>query len=424
MSMARVLLSICAKNTISPAGTGTIIFLTIWFGRQMAISASKKTVSLIIIPRTPVRKDIGSSWKSRTPARSGTSAFYRFSSEDCRFEERLSDDIAAFFGNDTSAFEADRLMADREFQLYDHQVLTLEEIRDRRRQGIHTFLAVFPTTSGKSKIVEQDLYDYLIENLDARVLIMAPTKNIVADWKTRTAISLNGFAYRIDIHKNSFLARNYHQLQPDQFEEKYGDYLNQEQVTRAFFMSTGSIISWVKKGRIQADYTIQFGSKKIYLFSPDHVQEIKAENSIPDHDANTIRKDFFDFLAERDYSLSYKMPFMLAFVKNLDSSGDANVDMVLRDYISFYQDRIEKGLPVDRKTCPYTKDTLQDLKFVKRNMLTNPFEKFERKRFIYYSKDLNTLSMNRALFTKLTEDDYKAVTSQMREDLKDYYSKL
>ena len=34
----------------------------------------------------------------------------------------------------------------------------------------------------------------------------------------------------------------------------------------------------------------------------------------------------FDFLEERDYSLSYKMPFMLAVVKYIDSIGDAKID--------------------------------------------------------------------------------------------------
>ena len=71
-------------------------------------------------------------------------------------------------------------MAEREFKLYGHQVLTLEEIRERRRQGIHTFLAVFPTASGKSKIVE-DLSIYLAENANARVLITAPNTSITED---------------------------------------------------------------------------------------------------------------------------------------------------------------------------------------------------------------------------------------------------
>ena len=633
---------------------------------------------------------------------------FRFSSEDCRFEDRICDDIVSFFGNDTSTFEADGLTADREFRLYDHQVLTLEEIKERRRQGIHTFLAVFPTASGKSKIVEEDLREYLAENPSARVLITAPNRNIVYDWKARTAISLKDFTNRIDVFTNSYIAKNYYRMKPDKyayvvideahhavaptmkrviqyltpdfligltatdermdkkrletvfgtyktsltlqeamekkivaeanvyrietnidlsevrfngkdyvnadlekhirvtsrneliasvlkeyfcdngleklqgvifcvnvnhcremekvltnigisakayvsqqnndgimeafkekkirflcacnmisegwdypelgilvmarptmskvlylqqigrglrrtkakdhmfvidvvdeygavakpfsmhaifansmyvpfgsilkrnyhvgniievdglververivpidtetFEEKYGDYLNQEQVAREFFMSTGSIISWIKKGRLKADQTINFGSKKIYLFSPEHVREMKIENNIPDHNDSTIRKDFFDFLEERDYSLSYKMPFMLSFLKNLNAVGDADIDMILKDYTAFYQNRIDRGLPVDRKTCPYTAETLKDSKFIKRNMLTNPFEKFERKRFMYYSKDLGIISMNHALFEALSGEDVERVRRQMRGDLEDYYQKI
>ena len=31
------------------------------------------------------------------------------------------------------------------------------------------------------------------------------------------------------------------------FEEKYGDYLSQEQVAREYFVSTGTVTSWVKR---------------------------------------------------------------------------------------------------------------------------------------------------------------------------------
>ena len=108
-------------------------------------------------------------------------------------------------------------MAEREFKLYDHQVLTLEEIRERRRQGIHTFLAVFPTASGKSKIVEEDLSVYLAENANARVLITAPNTSITEDWKTRTAKSLPGFTDRIDIFTNAYMAINYPRIRPDEY---------------------------------------------------------------------------------------------------------------------------------------------------------------------------------------------------------------
>ena len=94
------------------------------------------------------------------------------------------------------------------------------------------------------------------------------------------------------------------------------------------------------------------------------------------------------------------MPFLLAFIRHVDSIGDAKIEEILEDYIAFYQDRITRGLPVDRSTCPYNETMLQDKKAMQRSMLTNPFEKFERKRFLYYSKDLSVISMNHALYSR------------------------
>ena len=95
---------------------------------------------------------------------------------------------------------------------------------------------------------------------------------------------------------------------------------------------------------------------------------------------------------------------------------------MLKEYIAFYQNRLDRGLPADRKSCPYTKEMLQDKKSVCRNMLMNPFEKFERKRFLYYSKELGIISMNHALFCQLSAEDWERIKTQMEEDLKSYYT--
>ena len=208
------------------------------------------------------------------------------------------------------------------------------------------------------------------------------------------------------------------------FEDKYGDYLSQEQLAREYFVNTGTVTSWIKKGKIKPSVEYKFGSKSLYLFSPDDVEKYRNELGIKEHNNNTIKQDFFEFLEERDYSLSYKMPFLLAFIKNVNTIGDAKIDDVLNDYIAFYQDRIDRGLQVDRSTCPYNETTLQDRKAICRNMLTNPFEKFERKRFLYYSKDLSIIAMNHALYSKMTKEDWDRVKSQMQEDLEHYYSDM
>ena len=631
---------------------------------------------------------------------------YRFSTEDCRFRDRIEDDIRSYLGKDTTGFREAGLLLERKTELYEHQEISLAQIEERREKGIRAFLIVLPTAAGKSRIVEEDIMKFAAGREQFRALILAPNTNIIADWKGRIDKDLQPLQDRIDIKTYSYAVRHYHEKtrdyysyivvdeahhavapmlkrviqyyapeflvgltatdqRPDKkrleeifgnyttelslkdamekgvvaranvyrietnidlshvrfngkdyvnadleksvrvtsrnelivnvlkdyftegdagkrqgiifcinkahtkemarllntagisaqdysgdtkhpekvmqefkehkirflcacdmisegwdypelgilvmarptlskvlylqqigrglrrtsikknvfvidvvdeygamvrpcsmhaifgnslyvpfgditrqdylsgqmieidgiterverivevdihtFEEKYGDYYSQEQLAREYFVNTGTITSWIRKGKITPTVEFPFGSKKISLFSPEDVEKYRKELNIQEHNDDTVRDDFFAFLEERDYSLSYKMPFLLSFIDHMDTIGDAKIEDVLTDYIAFYQDRIDKGLPVDRPSCPYNAETLKDRKMIKISMLTNPFEKFERKRFMYYSKDLGVISLNHALLAKMSEGDWERVKGQMREDLERYY---
>ena len=634
---------------------------------------------------------------------------YRFPTEDCRFKDRIEDDIRSYLGKDTSGFREAGLLLERKTELYEHQEISLAQIEERREKGIRAFLIVLPTAAGKSRIVEEDIQKFAAGKEQFRALILAPNTNIIADWKERIDKDLQPLQDRIDIKTYSYAVRHYHEKtrdyysyivvdeahhavapmlkrviqyyapefligltatdqRPDKkrleeifgnyttelslkdamekevvaranvyrietnidlshvrfngkdyvnadleksvrvtsrnelivnvlkdyftegdagkrqgiifcinkahtkemarllnaagisaqdysgdtkhpekvmqefkehkirflcacdmisegwdypelgilvmarptlskvlylqqigrglrrtsikknvfvidvvdeygamvrpcsmhaifgnslyvpfgditrqdylpgqmieidgiterverivevdihtFEEKYGDYYSQEQLAREYFVNTGTITSWIRKGKITPTVEFPFGSKKISLFSPGDVEKYRKELNIQEHNDETVRDDFFEFLEERDYSLSYKMPFLLSFIDHMDTIGDAKIEDVLTDYIAFYQDRIDKGLPVDRPSCPYNAETLKDRKMIKSSMLTNPFEKFERKRFMYYSKDLGVISLNHALLAKMSEGDWERVKGQMREDLERYYKMI
>ena len=64
---------------------------------------------------------------------------FRFSTEDCQYEDRIEDDIRTFFGDDLERYEENGLLVDRKVQLYDHQVATLENMAQQRAEGIKTF---------------------------------------------------------------------------------------------------------------------------------------------------------------------------------------------------------------------------------------------------------------------------------------------
>ena len=631
---------------------------------------------------------------------------YRFSTEDCQFTERFEDDIRAYFGKTTEGFKESGLVVDRPFRLYEHQENTLEEMAKQRAEGLKSFLVVFPTASGKSKIVEEDMLRFAKENGGLRALVLVPNTAIKEDWHNRVQASLKEYEGAIEVRSFMYMTLHYEEFAPDFFDyivvdeahhavapglkrtiqyfdpkflvgltatderpdkkkletvfgsyrvglslqdameqgivaranvfrvetnidlskvringkeyvnadleksirvtsrneliadvlkeyfcegevaqrqgivfcvsvkhaqemerilneagipakaysskskdpqgimrdfrekkirflctcqmisegwdypelgilvmarptlskvlylqqlgrglrktatkhnvfvidvvdeygsavmpcsmhtifknpyyvpfgdianrdycpgemievgglrerverivevdvdsfaEKYSGFLSVEQVAREYFVNTSTVNDWIRKGKIKPTASFVFGAKRIHLFSQEDVVRYRLELGLKEHTEETIRDDFFEFLAERDYTFSYKMIFLLGFLERMDAVGDARLEGVLDYYAAFYRERIERGLPAERTGCPYTLEFLADQKCVKRSMLDNPFEKFERKRFFYHSKDLGVISMNHALKSKLTKQDYAAIRQQMQEDLEAYY---
>lgn len=208
------------------------------------------------------------------------------------------------------------------------------------------------------------------------------------------------------------------------FEQKFGDYLSIEQLARELFVSTGTARKWWSKGEIKADEEITFGSKILPLFNPDGIDEIRKIKKLKEHNEETIKEDFMDFINEKIYTFSFKMVFILAILKRLDKNGNAKIDEVLELYKKFYRDRNDQHIKVDRDNCIYTNEFLSDNIQLKQNMLSNPFEKFERKRFIYYCKDLSEIGFNIHLWEKLTNHDLNNIKDILKQHLEEYYQEM
>lgn len=208
------------------------------------------------------------------------------------------------------------------------------------------------------------------------------------------------------------------------FEEKYQGYLSLEQAARELFIGTNTLSKWVKDKPTYSSLSLPIGNKMMPYFSPENIAYIKQDRNLKEHNNETILGDFLEFINENTLTFSFKLVFMLGMLNHVDKEGEVNIDTLLDYYISFYKSRINRGLPVDKKNCIYTIDFLNERMKVKQNMLSNPFEKYERKRFVYYSKDLNILSFNPNLWAKLTEDIKSNIVEIENKFLSEYYASL
>ncbi len=209
------------------------------------------------------------------------------------------------------------------------------------------------------------------------------------------------------------------------FEQMYGSFLNDEQLARELFVSTGTVKAWLKKGKIFSDVQYPFGSKHLHFFDPRKIVEIRSQLGLKEHNDETRLSDFHEFLENRDYTFSYKIIFFLGFLKICNERNQVHLADLVTLYIRFYKKLLNKHKKNEKKNCPYNrKDYIEDLKTVQRSLLANPFEKFERKRFFYHCRDLDYIAMDPDLVTKLTREHYENIIKQMVQDLCDYYEKL
>lgn len=208
------------------------------------------------------------------------------------------------------------------------------------------------------------------------------------------------------------------------FEKMYQDYLSAEQSARELFVGTSTLMKWYRDDPTIAGLTLPVGAKMMPYFSTEDIDRIREQKKLGVHNEETILQDFLDFIDENTLTFSFKLIFMRAMLTLADQNGEVRVDDLVGKYKEFYLNRLNRGLPVDRSNCVYTREFLEDETKLKKNILSNPFEKFERKRFVYYSKDLALLAFNPNLWNQLTEEAKKEVYEKEGRFLEEYYAKL
>jgi len=210
------------------------------------------------------------------------------------------------------------------------------------------------------------------------------------------------------------------------FEQKYPNHLSDEQLARELFVSTGTIKAWIKNNKITPEVQVPLGRGVIYYFAPEQVSAIQKKLGLKVHDESTQYTDFFEFIESGNYSFSYKIIMMLNLLKLIGENGECNLKQLVQSYIKFYRHRLKLGIKVDRPKSPYSNSSfLDDFNQMKRSLLANPFEKFERKRFLYHCKDLGNVAFSSTLWGKINNPiDLNKIRQKLFDDLLSYYKPL
>ena len=130
-----------------------------------------------------------------------------------------------------------------------------------------------------------------------------------------------------------------------------------------------------------------------------------------------------DMIRQMDMSYSYKPVLIKAILLYADDKGRIKLDDIVAYFRSFYEGRRGMGLPDEKKNSIFAKGGYTD-KEAKRNILANPFRRFEDMQMLRHTKTLGIIQMDEAVWKKLANEEKAEMDQICGRKLTEYFAKL
>ena len=202
------------------------------------------------------------------------------------------------------------------------------------------------------------------------------------------------------------------------------DMISQIEFVRMVDVQSETVERYIKDGKVKPDLSIPFGDKRMFhYFREESIRNIAKQYGWDLITPQNMADKFMKFIETMDMSYSYKPVLLKAIYEYMDSSGRVALPDVVDYFIDFYEDRKAHGMIAEKSTSIYQKGgyTRKD---VEKNILSNPFKRFEDMRFLMRCKDVETIEVNPIIFRKLTREDWLHIVNVCDKSLEKYYLRL
>lgn len=202
------------------------------------------------------------------------------------------------------------------------------------------------------------------------------------------------------------------------------DMISQIEFVRMVDVQSETVERYIKDGKVKPDLSIPFGDKRMFhYFREESIRNIAKQYGWDLITPQNMADKFMKFIETMDMSYSYKPVLLKAIYEYMDTSGRVALPDVVDYFIDFYEDRKAHGMIAEKSTSIYQKGgyTRKD---VEKNILSNPFKRFEDMRFLMRCKDVETIEVNPIIFRKLTREDWLYIVDVCDKSLEKYYLRL
>lgn len=135
------------------------------------------------------------------------------------------------------------------------------------------------------------------------------------------------------------------------------------------------------------------------------------------------RKDLFlDMIRQMDMSYSYKPVLIKAVLLYAEEKGRVKLSDIVAYFRDFYEHRRDVGLIVEKANSIYAKGGYTD-KVAERNILANPFKRFEDMQMLRLTKTLGIVEVDGAVWKNLSREEKAEMERNCDQKLAEYYAR-
>ncbi|MFQ9667454.1 MAG: DEAD/DEAH box helicase [Faecalibacterium prausnitzii] len=202
------------------------------------------------------------------------------------------------------------------------------------------------------------------------------------------------------------------------------DMISQIEFVRMVDVQSETVDRYIKDGKIKPDLSVPFGDRRMFhYFREESVRNIAKQYGWNLITPQNMADKFMKFIETMDMSFSYKPVLLKAIYEYMDSNSRVALPDVVDYFIDFYEDRKAHGMIAEKPNSIYQKGGYTK-KDVEKNILSNPFKRFEDMRFLMRCKDVETVEVNPIIFRKLTREDRLHIVDVCDKSLEKYYMRF
>lgn len=208
------------------------------------------------------------------------------------------------------------------------------------------------------------------------------------------------------------------------WQEEAAGMISQMEFVRRVDVQTETIERYVREGKLIPDLVVPMSEHRTFKYFKEESLEKYARQYGWRLIDDSNRKDMFmEMIRQMDMSYSYKPVLIKAILLYADDKGRVKLDDIVAYFKSFYEDRRAAGLVVEKKNSIFAKDGYTD-KDAQRNILSNPFKRFEDMQMLRHTKTLGIIQVDEAVWKHLSAEDKTEVTTICDEKLNSYYLRI